>query len=107
MPVGRPRKYATSKEAKAVKQSLRKAAQTQAKSRPFKRSSPIFIPYEPQPPGDILKLTPECTGIRGLRVCSTARTLNNLTVPTEPRIEWDLLLDFSEERELSKEEQRA
>lgn len=107
MPAGRPRKYATSEEAKAAKQSLRKAAQTQAESRPFKRSSPIFIPYEPELPGDIPKPTPECTGIRGLRVRSTARTLNNLSVPTEPRIEWDPLPDFSEERELSEEEQRA
>ena len=87
MLAGRPKKYATSKEAKAAKKSLRKAAKAQAESRAFKRSSPIFIPYEPQPPRDILKLTLECTGIRGLRVCLTARTLNNLTVPTEPRIE--------------------
>ena len=87
MLAGRPKKYATSKEAKAAKKSLRKAAKAQAKSRAFKRSLPIFIPYKLQLPRDILKLTLECTGIRGLRVCLTARTLNNLTVPTEPRIE--------------------
>ena len=87
MPAGRPRKYATSEEAKAAKQSLRKAAQTQAESRPFKRSSPIFIPYKLELPRDILKLTLEYIGIRSLRVRLTARTLNNLSMPTEPRIE--------------------
>ena len=68
---------------------------------------PIFIPYKLELPRDILKLTLECIGIRSLRVRLTARTLNNLSVPTEPRIEWDPLPDFSEERELSEEEQRA
>jgi hypothetical protein len=87
MLAGRPKKYATSKEVKVVKKSLRKATKVQAKSIPFKRSLPIFISYKLELPRDILKLTLEYIGIRGLRIRLIVRTLNNLSIPIEPRIE--------------------